>query len=158
MMSVTSSPRLCVLAILIGTSACSREDKQLTVGGVTYSFPSNRVQSFTEPGDGLPFARVRPGGQLFDLIYSERAKYRRNWLGGGSPLITSVNDHRSRQFERFNFDGFEVVCRAEQPYYSCGMHLEDRGVPWTIVFNRDQLADADAIRASAIGALRKYGS
>ena len=157
MVSATRSSRLCLLAILIGTGACSRE-RQLTVGNVTYTFPSNRVQRFTEPGDGSPFARVRPGGQLFDLIYSERAKHRRNWQGGGSPLITSVNDHRSRHFERFNFDGFVVVCRAEQPYYSCGMHLEHRGIPWTVVFNRDQLADAEAIRTSAIAALQKYGS
>ena len=59
---------------LAGISACSREeDKRLTIGGVTYTFPARDVRSFTEAGEGSSFARVRPRGQLFDLIYSARA-------------------------------------------------------------------------------------
>ena len=151
--------RLTLLLVVFGaTCGCSREeDKRLTVSSVAYVFPADQVQSFTEPGEGSPFARVRPRGRLFDLIYSERAKYRRNWQGKGAPLVTSVNDHSSSgNFERFDSDDFVTVCRGDLPYFGCGIQIEDAGVPWSVVFNRDQVPDAAAIRASALAALQKY--
>lgn len=159
----TARPNPTLVALLLlawaGMIACSREeDKRLTIGGVTYTFPARDVRSFTEAGEGSPFARVRPRGQLFDLIYSARARYRRNHQGDGTPLVTSVNDHSSSSFERYDSSGFVTVCRGGQPYFSCGMNVEDRGVTWTIVFTRDQLPDAPSVRASAIQALQKYGS
>lgn len=151
---------LLMIIVLIATSGCSREEeKHLTVSGVTYAIPADHVQSFTEPGEGSPFARVRVHGRLFDLIYSERAKYRRNWQGKDAPLVTSVNDHSSRRsFERFDSNGVVTVCRGDQPYYGCGIRIEDAGVPWSVVFNRDQVPDAPLVRAAALQALQKYRS
>jgi hypothetical protein len=146
--------------VLFATNGCSREeDKRLTVSGVTYTFPAEQVQSFLEPGEGPPFVRVRARGRLFDLIYSERAKTRQNFQGEGAPLVTTVNDHSSRSdFERFDSDGVITVCRGDHPYYGCGIRIEDNGVPWSIVFNRDQVPDAASIRAAALETLQKYRS
>jgi hypothetical protein len=38
------------------------------------------------------------------------------------------------------------------------MRVEDAGVPWSIVFNRDQLADAPSVRSRALAVLRSYRS
>lgn len=122
-------PHLALL-VLFAASGCSQEeDKRLSVSGVSYIFPATQVQSFTEAGEGPAFARIRARGRLFDLIYSERAKLRRNWQGKHAPLITSVNDHSSRSgFERFDSDDVVTVCRGDQPYYGCGIRIEDAGV------------------------------
>jgi hypothetical protein len=147
------------LACIAAAAACSRApDRHLTVGGVRYTFPANEIVAFTEPGEGQPYVRVRVRGKLFDLIYSSRERIRRNWQGAGTPLVTSINDHPSKRFERFESPGFVTVCRGDQPYFSCGMRIEDRGVPWAIVFTNDQLAEAEIVHASAVEALKRYRS
>lgn len=152
-------PLMPIVALCSIIGACSRmEDKQITIGDATYSLPSDHIRAFTKPGEGQPYARLRPPKSPYDLIYSARARYRTTWTGADTPLVSSVNDHRSPKFERFQFPGGMTVCRSDQPYYSCGLQIVHRGVNWSVVFNRDQVPNSDAIRASALEILETYRS
>jgi len=137
--------------------ACSRmEDKKLAAGGVNYTFPASHIHGFTSPNDGHPYVRLRPPGQPFDLIYSEFSKYRTNQQGKDMPLVTGINDRSKSNFTTTSFPGGPTVCRSDQPYYSCGFHLDDDGVPWSVIFNKDQVRNSEAIRAAAESILRSY--
>jgi hypothetical protein len=151
--------RLLALVTVVFGGGCSRmEDKQITIGDVTYSLPSDHVEAFTKPGEGQPYVRLRPPKSPYDLIYSARATYRTNWTGKDTPLVTSVNDHMSPSFEHFKFPGGLTVCRSDQPYYSCGLQIDHRGVTWSIVFSRDEVPNSDAIRTAAARILETYRS
>lgn len=152
--------RLLVLATVVFGGGCSRmDDKQLTVGKITYNFPASHIFRFTNPGEGHPFARIRPPGQKYDLVYSEFSKFRRNFQGHNVPLVTGINDRSaSPTFKEFNFPDGKTVCRLDQPYYSCGLNINDDGVTWSVIFNSDQVSESDSIRKSALEALRMYRS
>lgn len=149
--------RLLALVIVVVAGGCSRmEEKQLSVGSVTYAFPADHIEAFTNPGEGEPYVRLRPPGSQYDLIYSARARYRTNWTGEDTPLVSSINDHRSRKFEQFGSPNAIIVCRSDQPFYSCGLQIVDNVVVWSVVFNRDQVPNGDMIRESAAKTLKTY--
>lgn len=132
------------------------EEKRLTVGDVTYTFPADHIFSFMNPGEGRPFARIRPPGESYDLIYSYRAKYRKNWQGSDVPLVTGINDYPSDRFEKFQFGNNVTVCREGHPYYSCGLMMMDDGVAWSVVFSKDQVQNSESIRKSVVEMLQAY--
>ena len=139
------------------TGACSRmEDQQMSVGRVTYRFPAEHVFRFTKPTEGHPFARIRTPGKKFDLIYSEFSRYRRNWQGDDVPRVTGINDRSASGYNKHTFPGGLTVCREGQPYYSCGLSIEDEGVNWSVIFHQDQINNSEAIRAEAKIVLRGY--
>ena len=131
----------------------------MTVGAVTYHFPAEHIDQFIEPGEGLPYAKLRPPGANFQLIYLARDKYSRNFAGGNAPLISTVTDHSAPEpFEHFNTASGVTVCRNDHPHYGCGLRIEDEGVAWSVVFDRDQVPNSDAIRAAAENILKTYRS
>ena len=143
------------------TGACSRmeEDKQLVVEGVTYTFPASHIKGFINPGEGLPYANIRPAGQEFDIIYDYRAKYKRNYSGSSTPLVVTVNDHPSpTSFQQIDFPGGVTICRDDHPGYGCGLRIEDEVAAWSVVFNNDQAPNSEAIRSLATEALKRYRS
>lgn len=140
----------------VGLLGCSDVSKQLAVGEVTYGFPAEEVLRFTSPGDGQPYARLRPQGQSFDLIYSSRASTRRNWQGDQAPLVTSINDHPSPRFSRHQSELVTVVCRDGGLHFGCGIQVNDQGVSWSVVFDKEEIAQADAIRTAALEVLKRY--
>jgi hypothetical protein len=141
----------------VAVGACSRmEDKQLTINGVTYSFPAEDVFRFTDPNQGHPYVRLRRKGQGYDIIYSEFRKYRRNLQDGDAPLVTSINDRPAPSFQEFKFPSGSTVCKGEGPNYSCGLLVLDSGIEWSVVFNKDKLNNSEAIRTSAARNLENY--
>ena len=148
-----------MLAASVVAGACSRmQDKQMTVGKVTYKFPAEHVSRFIDSGEGHPYARLRPPEQPFDLVYDEFAKYRRNFKSTDAPLVATINDRSISDHKRFNFPGGVTVCKESQPYYSCGLNIVDEGIEWSVLFNKQQVDKSESIRASAAALLRAYRS
>lgn len=132
------------------------EDKQLTIGNVTYTFPAEHVFSFTNAGEGHPFARIRPPEAEFDLIYDSLLKHKRNWEGPTTTPVAGINDHPADSFEKYESDGVVIVCRVGQPHYNCGLSITDETVQWSVVFDRQKVSQGKSVRDAAVQLLRKY--
>jgi hypothetical protein len=140
-------------------AACSpmKSSEILEVEGVVYALPSGQVEARVRPGEGKPFIRVRPDGEIFDLIYYTRAKQMRNEAGQNVPLISRITDHPSPSPFRYSaFPAGVTVCRDDYPFYSCGLVIDDASVRWSVLFGRKHVADSEAIRAAAARVLRAY--
>lgn len=134
------------------------QGRTLKIANVEYHFPGSDIVSFVDPGKGRPYARIRPPGQNFDLIYSSRAGSRKNWQSPDVPLVTSLNDHPADGFNERDFSGGKTICRLGQPYFNCGLRITDEGAQWSVVFDEIHVESSDAIRRKAAEVLKQYRS
>lgn len=143
-----------VLAVLVG--GCSNvEPLTLDIDGVTYVIPRRHVVTTIMPGQGSLYVLAHDPGAVFQLIYSERHKISRNYQQG-APLVPHINNFPSEGFEQFDYPSGKTVCRLEVPHWNCGLRIDDGPVPWSVIFDRDQVPNSEAIRNAAVAQLAAY--
>ena len=152
--------KVCAALILVSFSlaACGPVDQRLTINGQKYLFPAEH------DADALPdedrsrgvFARVRPPREAFLLIYSDDIG-EANAQRGDVPTVFRVNGHSS-DVKVTQVGEYKVVCRSGEPeiFFRCGIQVVDTDVLWSVVFNRDQVANAASISAKASAYLASY--
>jgi hypothetical protein len=70
--------------------------------------------------------------------------------------VTHINDVPSDSFEIHEFPGGNTVCRLDKPAMACGLHVEDGGIGWTVIFEYQDLRLSPEIRTEALKKLREY--
>ena len=152
-----------ICSALVATVACSVESgkimsltRDFVILGVTYKLPEDQIITVVEAVKGGPFVRIRPIDQTFDLVADEKLLLSRNYQGQGFPLVKFINAHSSSAFESKDFPGGRTVCRSDVPFYSCGLRIEDGTVPWSVIFNRSEVHNSDAIRLQAEKIIADY--
>lgn len=149
---------LITIAVCFAAFSCGPRDKALTIKGVDYRFPASHEPAVTSEQEGAfgAFARVKPPGEPFHLIYSQR-HYRPNKQGGDIPTIHWVNDANADAIVRIEH-GETAVCAKAHPlqHFTCGIRVMDANLRWAAVFDRDQVANAATIHARAAAYLKAY--
>ena len=136
------------------------EDKRLTVGDVTYTFPRDHVGAVSSE-DGRNYARLHAPGTEFYLEHSDRSEWP-NEQGPDVPTIPHINaapGPHNANIEVIRTAAGVVVCdRSPRPEYDCGMQIIDAGVPWSVHFNRRHLSRIEALKSDVEKLLAIYRS
>jgi hypothetical protein len=92
------------------------------------------------------------------LVYSPSNTSRKNQQGPGVPTIPNVNDVPGADVEMLNTKAGPVVCKRSRSYlyFSCGLRVIDQGQVWSVKFDRDLVASAQAIKSRAEATLQGY--
>lgn len=145
------------VAIVLGaaavTSACSRpnDTRAVEIRNNRYAFPSHEVEAVVAD-QGHLFVRVRPHTGPFQLLFNTRSD--RAQVKTGKLVISGVSD----QFGTFDYEPSAVgtiVCN-QAPNWNCGFEVMDGDARWSVVFDRELIPQAEALRSKALQALHGY--
>ncbi|MBT0668644.1 hypothetical protein HT136_09720 [Novosphingobium profundi] len=147
-----------MIASAIGVTGCSSDSKapdKVRLGELPYEFPDGDILNIVQPDHGRTFVRLEPPNEDFLLVKDEFAD--RMQKKTGEVIVSNINSNRFNKVDRFKRDDIDVFCK-DTPYYSCGMQVSDRGVIWSIIFDRIDVDNAHKIKSRALLLLSKYRS
>ena len=136
-------------------------DKVVTIKGITYYFPGRELDAFSTPeksGHGHHYVRLMPPPGYLMLVYSPSTTSRENQNGPNVPTIDWINDVPGENVEVIHTKSGPVVCRITNSdlHYTCGLRVIDKGLVWSVKFDRDLVKSADALRSRAEATLQGY--
>jgi hypothetical protein len=149
----------CMGALAFALGCCSRPSdlQKFSVRGVVYEIPRHDVHAMTSPKSSIFYVRVAPPGAHYHLVLDEFHHYLPNKLGVNVPTISRINDNRFGSFTVEHSKIGPVVCYTDPiPHFSCGFRLDDGSVRWSVLFDRDRLAQTDQIAADANAVVQAY--
>lgn len=143
------SPIIPMIAMVTGCSGM--QTNTITIQGVTYGFPDSHVEAILQD-QGHIFIRLHPADSNYKLLLNTRSD--RKQRETGDLIISGVSDQFG-QFEHIPTVVGTVVCK-EAPHWSCGFEVVDKGVRWSVVFDRDHLRNVKELKDAALSALSSY--
>jgi hypothetical protein len=130
--------------------------KSFVINGVKYDIPGDHIEIASGPASGEVYARLRPPSADFEIVLADSISYRRNWQGGGAPLIRHINDTPTHTFQKFSFPSGVTACHKDTPYANCGLSIKDNAIVWSIIFDRKHVPNSEKIREQASSIIRSY--
>lgn len=140
------------LALLAGVfvSSCEKAEplRELTIEGVRYVFPGEMVAGlYDDKVENDDYIRVNTPNR-YQVVYSLRA-FRPNEQGGDVPTITHINDDPNNKAEVIPTKSGVVICTPTKLRLDCGIRLIDKGIVWSVLFDRQDIANIEAIMKEA---------
>jgi hypothetical protein len=92
------------------------------------------------------------------LVYRPEVTSRKNEQGPDVPTVDHIKTVPGTNVEVLNTKAGAVVCRRDDRdlSYTCGMQVIDQGLAWSVKFDWDLVASAEAIKARAESTLLSY--
>jgi hypothetical protein len=123
---------------------------EVTVRGVKYSIPKNHIRAAALTPANMTFVYIGPPGEKFHLVLDAFKPYLPNKSGFGVPTISRVNDNRFGEYEVVQIKSGVVVCtKVKKPHLDCGLEVDDHGVKWGVLFDKEDIGNSDSIRDRA---------
>ena len=113
------------------------------------------MQSILNEQNEVPFVLINPTNRDFILVYSQSTEVAKSYYPD-LPAITYITDVPYQKHSVRRVGQRVVVCLPGNLRYRCGLRIEDNGVGWSILFNREKIEDAERISNEAAELLKGY--
>jgi hypothetical protein len=151
-----------VAALMIaacGAGGSKMPKTEVVVRGVSYAIPKDQIRAAALSPPKMAFVHLKPPGEEFHLILDAFSPYFQNKLGPDVPTISRLNSNMFGHFEKISTNSGLVICsKGPELHFNCGLQIEDRGVKWGVLFDRQNLKDAELIRRKAELLITSYRS